>query len=109
MYRFRFVIVPAAIAVCGLVSACSYHKTVETAPERVVQTEPVIVPAPAPATVVETVPVPAPAPSSTTTTTTTDNGVVQKQRTTTYTNPGYYTSHFPINDLRLERRPPRGA
>jgi hypothetical protein len=76
MRYLRFAIVPAAIAVCGFVSACSYHKTVETAP--------------APA-VVETVPVPAPAPvtSSTTTTTTTDNGVVEKQRTTTYTNPGY--------------------
>jgi hypothetical protein len=88
MRHLRFIIVPAAIAVCGFVSACSYHKTVETAPERVVTTEPVIVPAPAPATVVQTVPVPATS-SSSTTTTTTDNGLVQKQRTTTYTTPGY--------------------
>jgi len=90
MRYLRFAIVPAAIAVCGYVSACSYHKTVETAPERVVQTEPVVVPAPAPATVVQTVPVPAPmSSSSTTTTTTTDNGLVEKQKTTTYTTPGY--------------------
>jgi multidrug efflux pump subunit AcrA (membrane-fusion protein) len=99
MRHLRFVIVPAAIAVCGFVSACSYHKTVETAPERVVTTEPVIVPAPAPATVVQTVPappttvvqtVPVPATSSSTTTTTTsDNGLVEKQKTTTYTTPGY--------------------
>jgi multidrug efflux pump subunit AcrA (membrane-fusion protein) len=80
----RFAIVPAAIAICGFVSACSYHKTVETAPApTVVET------VPAPATVVETVPAPAPVTSSTTTTTTTDNGVVQRQKTTTYTNPGY--------------------
>ncbi len=90
MRYIRLAIVPAAIAVCGFVSACSYHKTVENTPERVVQTEPVVVPAPAPATVVETVPAPAPVTSSsTTTTTTTDNGVVEKQRTTTYTTPGY--------------------
>ena len=87
MRYLRLAIVPAAIAVCGFVSACSYHKTVETAPERVVQTEPVVVPAPA--TVVETVPAPAPVTSSTTTTTTTDNGIVEKQKTTTYTTPGY--------------------
>ena len=88
MRYLRFAIVPAAIAVCGFVSACSYHKTVENTPERVVQAEPVVVAAPAPATVVETVPAPAPM-SSTTTTTTTDNGVVQRQRSTTYTTPGY--------------------
>ena len=88
MRYLRLAIVPAAIAVCGFVSACSYHKTVETAPApAVVET----VPAPAPATVVQTVPVPVPAPatSSTTTTTTTDNGLVEKQRTTTYSTPGY--------------------
>ncbi len=85
MRYLRLAIVPAAIAVCGFVSACSYHKTVETTPApAVVET----VPAPAPV-VVQTVPVPAPATSSTTTTTTTDNGVVEKQRTTTYVNPGY--------------------
>ena len=89
MRHLRFVIVPAAIAVCGFVSACSYHKTVETAPERVVTTEPVIVPAPAPpTTVVQTVPVPATS-SSTMTTTATDNGLVEKQKTTTYATPGY--------------------
>ena len=86
MRYLRLAIVPAAIAVCGFVSACSYHKTVETAPApAVVET----VPAPAPATVVQTVPVPAPATSSTTTTTTTDNGVVERQKSTTYTTPGY--------------------
>jgi len=86
MRYLRLAIVPAAIAVCGFVSACSYHKTVETTPApAVVET----VPAPAPA-VVQTVPVPVPATSSsTTTTTTTDNGLVEKQRTTTYSNPGY--------------------
>jgi hypothetical protein len=73
----RLAIVPAAIAAVGIASGCfSYHKKVEET-------------APAPA-VVETVPAPAPATStSTTTTTTTDNGVVEKQKTTTYTNPGY--------------------
>jgi hypothetical protein len=69
----RLAIFPAAIAVCGIVSGCfSYHKTVE----------------PTTAPVVETVPAPAPA-VSTTTTTTSDNGMVEKQKTTTYTNPGY--------------------
>jgi len=70
----RLAIFPAAIAICGIVSGCfSYHKTVEPAPE----------------TVVQTVPAPAPAVSSTTTTTTSDNGMVERQKTTTYTNPGY--------------------
>jgi len=70
----RFAILPAAIAVCGIVSGCfSYHKTVE----------------PTTAPVVETVPA-APAPAvSTTTTTTSDNGIVERQKTTTYSNPGY--------------------
>jgi multidrug efflux pump subunit AcrA (membrane-fusion protein) len=90
MRYLRLAIAPAAIAVCGFVSACSYHKTVENTPERVVQAEPVVVAAPAPPTVVETVPAPAPmSSSSTTTTTTTDNGVVQRQKSTTYTTPGY--------------------
>ena len=85
----RLVIVPAAIATCALVSACSYHKTVEeTKPApTVVQTvpEPVVQPVPVPApAVVETVPAPVTS-SSTTTTTTTDNGVVERQRSTTYT------------------------
>ena len=72
MRYLRFAIVPAAIAVCGFVSACSYHKTVENTPAPVVQAAP----EPAPAV-------------STSTTTSTDNGMVQKQRTTTYSNPGY--------------------
>jgi hypothetical protein len=71
----RLAIVPAAIATIGIASGCfSYHKKVEET-------------APAPA-VVETVPAPA-ASTSTTTTTTSDNGVVEKQKTTTYSNPGY--------------------
>jgi hypothetical protein len=71
----RLAIVPAAIAAVGIFSGCfSYHKKVETTP----------------APVVETVPAPAPATStSTTTTTSTDNGVVERQKTTTYTNPAY--------------------
>ena len=72
MRYLRFAIVPAAIAVCGFVSACSYHKTVENTPAPVVQA------APEPA-----------AAASSSTTTTSDNGMVQKQKTTTYTNPGY--------------------
>ena len=69
----RFAIVPAAIAFCGFVSACSYHKTVD-------KTQPVVEAAPAPA--------PAPAmSSSTTTTTTSDNGMVEKQKTSTYSTP----------------------
>jgi|SRR5271156_1576823 len=94
--RMRFIksmaIIPAAIATCGLVAGCfSYHRTVDetTTPAPVVET----VPAPAPA-VVE-VPAPAvvttaPVTSSSTTTTTTDSaapGVVERQRTTTYTAP----------------------
>ena len=70
----RFAIVPAAIAAVGIVSGCfSYHKKVEET---------------APAPVVETVPAPATS-TSTTTTTSTDNGVVERQKTTTYTNPAY--------------------
>ena len=64
----RVAYIPAVMFVCAGVTGCfSYHKTVE--------------PAPAPA-VVETVP--SPTTSSTTTTTSTDNGLVQKQKTTTY-------------------------
>lgn len=95
----RLAIFPAAIAVCGIVSGCfSYHKTVETAPApAVVET----VPAPAPATVVETVPAPAPmASSSTTTTTTTDNGVVERQKSTTC----FSNSHDRLLDILTERR-----
>jgi hypothetical protein len=72
----RIAILPAAVAVCGIAAGCfSYHKTVDET-----QT---------PAPVVETAPAPvvtAPETSSTTTTTT-DNGLVQRQKTTTYTAP----------------------
>jgi len=70
-------IIPAAIVAAGIVTGCSYHKTVE---------ETTATPAP----VVETVPAPvvvAPAPvTSSTTTTTTDTSptVVERQKTTTY-------------------------
>ena len=67
----RFAIIPAAIAFCGFVSACSYHKTVD-------KTQPVVEAAPAPAPATS---------SSTTTTTTSDNGMVEKQKTSTYSNP----------------------
>ena len=71
-------IIPAAIVATGIMTGCSYHKTVEetTAPAPVVET----VPAPAPVVV-------APAPvTSSTTTTTTESGpaIVQRQKTTTY-------------------------
>lgn len=74
----RMVIIPAAIAACGILAGCSYHKTVDTtAPAPMVET----VPAPAPVVVA-----PAPETSSSTTTTTTESNpaVVQRQRTTTY-------------------------
>ena len=71
-------IIPAAIVACGIVTGCSYHKTVEetSTPAPVVET------VPAPAVVVA----PAPETSSTTTTTTTESAptVVQRQKTTTY-------------------------
>jgi hypothetical protein len=74
----RIAILPAAIATIGIAAGCfSYHKNVD-------ETQ-------APAPVVETAPAPvvvAPAPeTSSTTTTTTDNGLVQRQKTTTYTAP----------------------
>jgi hypothetical protein len=70
-------IIPAAIVAAGIVTGCSYHKTVEeTAPAPVVET----VPAPAPVVVA-----PAPVTSSTTTTTTESApAVVERQKTTTY-------------------------
>jgi hypothetical protein len=73
----RIAILPAAVAVCGIAAGCfSYHKTVdETSPAPVVET------APAPVVAVPS------AETSSTTTTTTDNGLVQRQRTTTYTAP----------------------
>jgi hypothetical protein len=74
----NLVIIPAAIAACGIVAGCSYHKTVEetTAPAPMVET----VPAPAPVVVA-----PAPVTSSTTTTTTESApAVVERQKTTTY-------------------------
>ncbi len=73
----RIAILPAAIATIGIAAGCfSYHKHVdETAPAPVVETAPApVVVAPAPET-------------SSTTTTTTDNGLVQRQKTTTYTAP----------------------
>jgi hypothetical protein len=77
--RMRFiknmVIIPAAIAAAGIVTGCSYHKTVdETAPAPIVETVPApVVVAPAPVT-------------SSTTTTTTESAptVVERQKTTTY-------------------------
>ena len=81
----RLAIVSAAIAVCGFVSACSYHKTTEnTSPAPVVSSEP-----PPAQVVVQPAPAPAPMTSSSSTTTTTDNGgLVERQKTTTYT-PAY--------------------
>ena len=74
----RIAIIPAAIAACGIVTGCfSYHKKVEENPAPVVEMTP-------PSTTVVT---PAPETSSSTTTTTTDNGLVQRQKTTTYTSP----------------------
>ena len=75
----RIAIIPAAVAACGIAAGCfSYHKTVDatTSPAPVVET------APAPAPVVI-----APPATSSTTTTTTDNGLVERQKTTTYTAP----------------------
>lgn len=85
----RLAIIPAAIAVCGFVSACSYHKTVESStPSPVVESAPAPIVETAPPVVVQ--PAPAPMTSSSTTTTTTDNGsgLVERQKTTTYT-PAY--------------------
>ena len=72
----RIAIIPAAVAACGIAAGCfSYHKTVDETPAPVVET------APEPVVTV-------PATSSSTTTTTTDsNGIVQRQKTTTYTAP----------------------
>ena len=73
------VIIPAAIAAAGIMTGCSYHKTVDettATPAPVVET----VPAPAPVVVA-----PAPVTSSTTTTTTESApAVVERQKTTTY-------------------------
>jgi len=75
----RIAFIPAAVAACGIAAGCfSYHKHVdETQPAPVVESAP-------PSTTVVT---PAPAQSSSTTTTTTDDGLVQRQKTTTYTSP----------------------
>ncbi len=75
----RIAIIPAAVAACGIATGCfSYHKNVDETqtPAPVVET------APAPAPVVV-----APPATSSTTTTTTDNGLVERQKTTTYTAP----------------------
>jgi hypothetical protein len=74
----RIAILPAVVAAAGIAAGCfSYHKNVDET-----QT---------PAPVVETAPAPVvavPAPeTSSTTTTTTDNGLVQRQKTTTYSAP----------------------
>ena len=78
MRMSRIAIIPAAVAACGIVTGCfTYHKTVEETPAPVVQTvpEPVVA---------------VPAASSSSTTTTTDNdGVVERQKTMTYTTPAY--------------------
>ena len=89
MRSIKRMAIPAVIATCGLVAGCfSYHKTVDetaTTPAPVVETVPApvaVVPAPAIVT--------APVTSSSTTTTTTDStapGVVERQKTTTYTTP----------------------
>jgi hypothetical protein len=73
----RIVIFPAAVVACGIATGCfSYHKTVDETPAPVVETAP------------ETTVVPVPATSSSTTTTTSDsNGVVERQKTSTYTAP----------------------
>lgn len=77
----RLLIIPAAVAACGIALGCSYHKTVDTtqpAPATVVEPAPALV-APAPVVAV-------PPTTSSTTTTTTDTAppVVEQQRTTTY-------------------------
>jgi hypothetical protein len=76
------VIIPAVVATCGLALGCSYHKTVEET-----RPAPATVVTPPPATVVEPAPVvTVPPTTSSTTTTTTDTvpGVVERQKTTTY-------------------------
>ena len=72
----RIAIIPAVVATCGIAAGCfSYHKNVDaTSPAPVVES------APAPVVV-------APPATSSTTTTTTDNGLVERQKTTTYTAP----------------------
>jgi len=74
----RIAIIPAAAAASLIAAGCfSYHKNVDqTTPAPVVES------APAPAPVVV-----APPATSSTTTTTTDNGLVERQKTTTYTAP----------------------
>lgn len=73
----RIAIFPAVVAACGIATGCfSYHKSVDTTPAPVVETVPAPVVAVPPATT-----------SSTTTTTTDSNGIVERQKTTTYTNP----------------------
>lgn len=75
----RIAILPAAVAACGIAAGCfSYHKHVDETqtPAPVVETNP----APAPVVV-------APPATSSTTTTSTDNGLVERQKTTTYTAP----------------------
>jgi hypothetical protein len=73
----RITLLPAVVAACTIGTGCfSYHKTVDTTPPPVVETvpEPVVT-------------VPATSSSTTTTTTDSSNGVVERQRTSTYTAP----------------------
>jgi hypothetical protein len=72
----RVTILPAVVAACCIGTGCfSYHKTVDSTPAPIVETAPEPV-------------VTAPATSSSTTTTTTDsNGVVERQKTSTYSAP----------------------
>jgi hypothetical protein len=74
----RIVIIPAVVAASGIATGCfSYHKTVDetrTSPPVVENVTPPVV----------TVP---PETTSTTTTTTDSNGLVERQKTTTYTSP----------------------
>jgi hypothetical protein len=73
----RVTLLPAVLAACAIGAGCfSYHKTVDTSPAPVVETvpEPVVA-------------VPATSSSTTTTTTDSSNGVVERQRTSTYTAP----------------------
>ena len=80
----RIVLIPGVIAACAIATGCfSYHKSVDaTSPPPVVETTPPPIVETAPAVVV-----PPAASSSTTTTTTDSNGVVERQRSSTYTAP----------------------
>ena len=78
----RLVMIPAFVATCGLAFGCfSYHRTVDETQPAVVEAPPATIVTPAPAAVV------VPPTTSSTVTTTTDSavpGVVERQKTTTY-------------------------